>query len=116
MLRSFKDSVTSVATCGHEVIAGSVDGAVRSFDVRTGRVITDTLHPPVTSVSLSSDSQCVLVGVLDDKIGLLDRSSGDLLAQYKVSETAKQVGRSTQFFQPPIKEVLFLDRSGAQFC
>ncbi|QDZ20506.1 WD40 repeat domain-containing protein [Chloropicon primus] len=86
VLRDFRDSVTSLAASGYDVIAGSVDGTVRSYDVRTGKAVTDTFSgassPPVTSVSLSSDSQCILVGVLNSRVGLLDRASGELLAQY----------------------------------
>ena len=82
MLKGFKDSVTCLALAEYEVAAGSADGAVRSFDIRTGKVLTDLLcwrssrsatswnlaensqTPPVTSICLSSDSQCLLVGVL----------------------------------------------------
>lgn len=33
-----------------EILAGSVDGCVRRFDVRMGRMFTDELHHPVTCV------------------------------------------------------------------
>ena len=34
---AFRDSVTSVVADGPEIVAGSVDGTVRSFDARLGR-------------------------------------------------------------------------------
>ena len=83
VLKDFKDSVTSLVVHEYDVIAASVDGSVRTFDVRTGEVVTDALGPPVTCVNLSSDAQCILVGLLESKIALLDRGSGELLAQYK---------------------------------
>ena len=83
VLKDFKDSVTSLVVHEYDVIAASVDGSVRTFDVRTGEVVTDTLGPPVTCVNLSSDAQCILAGLLESKIALLDRGSGELLAQYK---------------------------------
>lgn len=33
-----------------EILAGSVDGSVRRFDVRMGRLFTDDLHHSVTCV------------------------------------------------------------------
>ena len=36
--------------CSAEILAGSVDGSVRRFDVRMGRLFTDDLHHPVTCV------------------------------------------------------------------
>ena len=83
-LTDFRDGVTSLHVQEYQVLAGSVDGTVRTFDVRTGQLVTDSFGPPVTHVSLSRDAQCTLVGVLDSKVLLLDRSSGELLAQYEV--------------------------------
>jgi mitogen-activated protein kinase organizer 1 len=75
--------VTSIHVHEYEVLAASVDGSVRTFDVRTGELVTDSFGPPSTSVTLSRDAQCTLVGLLDSKVLLLDRSSGELLAQYE---------------------------------
>lgn len=51
VMRNSRDSVTSVAVTERaEILAGSVDGAVRRFDVRMGRLFTDELHHPVTCV------------------------------------------------------------------
>ena len=43
---------------------------------------TDDLHHPITSMALSHDDHCVLAGCLDGSLRLLDRVSGELLAQY----------------------------------
>ena len=48
VLSGFKDSVTSLALHEATVCGGSVDGCVRSFDIRLGRVTTDALGAPVT--------------------------------------------------------------------
>ena len=82
VLRQFKDSVTAVCVDGPAVIAASVDGCVRTFDVRLGRVTTDAFGPPVTSIALSSDRQCLLAGLLDDRLALLDRAEGTMLRSY----------------------------------
>lgn len=38
-----KDSISSVHVVEHEVLAGSVDGKVRCYDLRSGHVDLDTL-------------------------------------------------------------------------
>lgn len=78
-----QDSVTSVVVRGWEIIAGSVDGTVRRFDIRIGRMYTDAVHHPVTSVAVSHDTLCVLAACLDSTLRLLDKSSGELLASYR---------------------------------
>ena len=63
-----QDSVTSVVVHAHEIVAGSVDGTVRRFDLRMGRVYSDDLHNPVTSIAMSHDGQCVLAACLDSTL------------------------------------------------
>ncbi|RMZ90056.1 hypothetical protein DV736_g2722, partial [Chaetothyriales sp. CBS 134916] len=49
-----KDGVSSLAVPGngHDIVSGSVDGRLRSYDVRMGRVTVDALPGPVTSLEL----------------------------------------------------------------
>ncbi len=77
-----QDSVTSVVVHGCEIIASSVDGTIRRFDVRMGRMYVDELHHAITSVSVSHDGLCVLGACLDSTLRLLDKASGQLLASY----------------------------------
>nr|CAD1836819.1 unnamed protein product [Ananas comosus var. bracteatus] len=80
---SFQDSVMSVILTKTEIIAGSVDGTVRTFDIRMGREVVDNLGHPVNCISLSNDGNCILAGCLDSTLRLLDRSTGELLQEYK---------------------------------
>ncbi|KAG0533326.1 hypothetical protein BDA96_04G183900 [Sorghum bicolor] len=80
---TFQDSVMSVNLTKTEIIAGSVDGTVRAFDIRMGRETVDNLGHPVNCVSLSNDSNCLLANCLDSTVRLLDKSSGELLQEYK---------------------------------
>ena len=86
VLTGFKDSVTSLALHEATVCGGSVDGSVRSFDVRQGRVTTDQLGAPVTVLALSGDGALSLAalagGAGGGRLRLLDRASGRLLADY----------------------------------
>lgn len=86
VLSEAKDSVTSVAVRGAEVVTGSVDGRVRSYDVRMGRCTTDVVGPPVTSLCLTRDAKAVLVGGLDNKLRLMDRETGNLLRAYEAPD------------------------------
>ena len=69
--------------CSAEVVAGSVDGCVRRFDVRAGLESCDALGAPVTCVSASHDGNCLLAGCMDGGVRLLDKAAGDLLATYR---------------------------------
>ena len=64
ILSEAKDSVQDLLVRGHEIIAGSVDGRVRTYDVRTGKLTTDVLGETVTSLCLSRDGNTLLVSSL----------------------------------------------------
>ena len=55
---------------------------MRRFDVRMGCMDVDQLGAPVTAMALSHDGNCVLASCLDARMRLLDKASGELLAQY----------------------------------
>ncbi|KAI3334919.1 WD40-repeat-containing domain protein [Ustulina deusta] len=82
VLSEAKDAVTAVAAHGPEIVAGSVDGRVRTYDVRAGRCVTDVLGPSVTSLCLTRDGKAVLVSGLDSKLRLMDRETGGCLKTY----------------------------------
>lgn len=83
IIDTFQDSVMSVCLTKTEIIAGSVDGTVRTFDIRIGRELVDEVRQPVNCISLSNDTNCVLASCLDSTLRLLDRSTGELLQEYK---------------------------------
>jgi len=82
-LSEAKDSVSSLFVSSEEIITACVDGCVRNYDIRTGRLKTDFMGQPCTSVSLSNDANCLLISSLDSSIRLLDKQSGELLGEYK---------------------------------
>lgn len=77
------DSVSSVTLSAHEIVAGSIDGHVCTYDLRTGRVSRDALGPPIGHVALSTDQNCILAASLDSTVRLLDKSSGQVLCEYR---------------------------------
>jgi mitogen-activated protein kinase organizer 1 len=72
-----------VAVGDGEIIAGSVDGRVRGYDIRMGRCVVDVFPGSVTSVCLARDGKTVLVGTLDSKVRLMDRRDGGCLRAFE---------------------------------
>ena len=77
------DSVSCLAVRESEVLAGSVDGRIRAYDVRMGTLVTDVVGASVTSVEIGKGGDTVLVGALDSKIRLMDRKDGTCLKTYE---------------------------------
>lgn len=82
VLDDASDAISAVVVRGAEIVAGSVDGRVRSYDVRAGRVTADVIGASVASLCLTADAKAVLVGSLDSRVRLMDRESGSCLRSY----------------------------------
>lgn len=76
-----RDGVSSVKVSDHEVLAGSVDGRVRRYDLRMGQLFSDYVGSPITCTCFSRDGQCTLVSSLDSTLRLLDKDTGELLGE-----------------------------------
>lgn len=57
----------------------SVDGVVRTYDLRRGQLQCDDCGSGITSMALTKDSQCLAVSCLDGTIRLLQVDTGELL-------------------------------------
>ena len=83
-----RDSITSLALGGprssnpHEILTGSVDARLRTYDIRMGRLSTDVLPAPIVSLGVTRDGSAVLVGCMDSRLRLLDRREGTLLQSF----------------------------------
>lgn len=86
------DAISSVVVRGAEIIAGSVDGRVRCYDVRAGKVTADVIGASVTSLCLTRDGKAMLVGSLDSRVRLMDRESGSCLRAYGAGGDEKEGG------------------------
>lgn len=84
VLDGFKDTVTGVAALRGELVASCMDGSVRTYDLRTGRVAEDTLKGGVTTLAVSRDRNCLLAGSIDGggELVLLDKATGTPLNRY----------------------------------
>jgi mitogen-activated protein kinase organizer 1 len=81
-LTDFTDSVTSIALSRSEIIVSCVDGKVRTYDIRMGRMLVDEMYDPVTYVCLSYDQRCALSSCLNGVLRLTEVSSGKVLQSY----------------------------------
>lgn len=102
VLEEAKDSITSLAIRSHLIVTGSVDGHVRTYDVRQGEMRIDLFDrrsplssisgslsaesdagtEPVTSVTLSADAAVLLVSTLDSTVRAMDIESGQMLQSF----------------------------------
>lgn len=80
ILTDAKDSVTSVSIVDTMICSGSVDGFIRTYDVRKGILRSDTYNKsPVGSVRLSCEARTILAASLDSTLRLYDVRTGSIL-------------------------------------
>lgn len=80
--QSFKDSVSQVIVNKAEVIASSIDGCVRTFDIRRGELTTDNFASPVVGIDLSHDEKTYIASCTNNKLNLVERVGGMILKEY----------------------------------
>jgi mitogen-activated protein kinase organizer 1 len=85
-LAEAKDSITSLQIRDASLISGSVDGRVRTYDLRMGRLHEDTMPASVTSVQMTQAGDSILVGTTDSTLRLLDTSNGKMLQSFQDDE------------------------------
>nr|KAJ0186112.1 hypothetical protein LSAT_V11C900491210 [Lactuca sativa] len=74
------DSVMSICLTKTDIIVGSVDGTIRTFDIQIVSIeLSNDLGQPVNCISLSNDGRCVLASCLDSSLRLLDRMDESIL-------------------------------------
>ncbi|KAI4731825.1 WD40 repeat-like protein [Aureobasidium sp. EXF-10728] len=85
-LSEARDAVSSISVSGAQVLAGSVDGRVRCYDVRMGVVEQDVLGQPVTCVKSTVNNDSYLASTLDSTLRLMDKRDGKLLQAFRHAE------------------------------
>lgn len=96
ILKEAKDSVTDVQVVQNDdqalIRTSSVDGVVRTYDLRKGILRCDDFSSPITSMSQTRDGQYLVVSCLDGIIRLMELDSGELVNTYEKHHTAGQYG------------------------
>ncbi|CAN8029940.1 unnamed protein product [Ixodes persulcatus] len=88
-LKEARDAITSVLATDHEVVSSSLDGCLRRYDLRLGRMAQDTLGIPVTRVQLTRDGLCLLASCLGGPVRLLDKVTGQSLQEFTGHKNAQ---------------------------
>lgn len=83
VLTEANDSVSCVISSDDQIWTSSVDGKVRKYDIRMGRIVVDVIGVPVTCLRKTSDKKGLLVGGLDSQLRLMDTENGELLRSYR---------------------------------
>eukprot|EP00977_Amphora_coffeiformis_P013983 scaffold3821_cov173-Amphora_coffeaeformis.AAC.22 len=96
ILKEAKDSVTCVHSVQSEYMTiirtASIDGIVRTYDLRMGMLQCDDVHSPITGMCATSDQRCLAVNCLDGALRFLDLEKGALLRHYADGHKAGQYG------------------------
>lgn len=101
-LQEAKDSVTDLHVVQSDweqqgggaalIRTASVDGTVRTYDLRKGNLFADHCDSPITSMTPTHDGQCLAINCLDGSIRLMELDTGELLNTYSNSHAAGQYG------------------------
>lgn len=84
ILKDSKDSISSIIITDSKIIASSLDGSIRTYDLRVGEMVCDSIgSESITDITLTKDSQCFVAACRDDTVRLIDTDSGDILSEYK---------------------------------
>lgn len=125
-LEEAKDAIQTIYVGSGEIISGSVDGHVRTYDLRKGQLTSDYLGrrfshsqykqpfsllvDPITSIVPTKDNQTLLVTTLDGKIRLMDRKTGQALNTFQGH--SHESYRCRACFDPTEEAVIFGDELG----
>jgi mitogen-activated protein kinase organizer 1 len=77
-----KDCITGVFETENKIISSSLDGCIRQYDLRAGELTCDNLGEPVTTMSMTSDEQCIIASCQDGAVRLID-IDGEVLTEYR---------------------------------
>lgn len=78
-----KDSITAIIVTDCKIITSSLDGVIRSYDLRVGEMVSDSVGGvSITDIALTKDGQCIVAACQDDTVRLIDTDSGDMLSEY----------------------------------
>ncbi|PCH43949.1 nuclear mRNA splicing protein [Wolfiporia cocos MD-104 SS10] len=82
VLEEARDAVQTLHVGPTYILTGSVDGHVRTYDLRMGELRSDFIGHPVTAVVPSQDGQTYLATSLDGHVRLMDATTGKMLNDF----------------------------------
>jgi mitogen-activated protein kinase organizer 1 len=82
-LEDSKDAITAVASGRFDILSGSVDGKLRTYDIRQSCLTVDSFPAAIVSIELSKDQQIVLLSTIDSKVLLFVKPTGEMIQTYR---------------------------------
>lgn len=78
------DNVTAVVCEDGAIVSASMDGVIRTYDLRAGRLVEDHVGAPIVALAVSRDGACSLAASLKagGELLLLERPAGVQLKRY----------------------------------
>jgi mitogen-activated protein kinase organizer 1 len=93
-LSDSKDAVTAVASGRNDILVGSVDGKLRTYDVRRSCGTVDSFAAAIVGIELSADRQTVVLSRLDSKAVLFVKATGESIQTYVAHTATKYMVRA----------------------
>ena len=78
-----RDTVSCVRVKGECILAASLDGCLRTYDLRRGALLSDEMTQPIHCFSLSNKDNCALTSHQNSQLCILDLQSGVVLSRYQ---------------------------------
>jgi mitogen-activated protein kinase organizer 1 len=97
ILRDAKDSINKIAVSNDKIITASVDGSVRTYDIRKGGLISDKFDFIINGMDLSPDEKFMLISGLDGKIKLVENETGAIVNIYKDKHISKNYSMTVKY-------------------
>eukprot|EP00916_Digyalum_oweni_P014308 GHVL01023496.1.p1 GENE.GHVL01023496.1~~GHVL01023496.1.p1 ORF type:complete len:316 (+),score=96.00 GHVL01023496.1:1-948(+) len=83
------DSIYSILCIDNYIISSSIDGYIRTYDIRMGRVTIDYISKDITYIDISYDNKYILISAINIGNYLLERSTGEIIKKYMGNKNEK---------------------------
>ncbi|WVQ75544.1 hypothetical protein IAR50_005171 [Cryptococcus sp. DSM 104548] len=98
-LQTLKEATSTITSLilptSPQIITGSADGFIRTYDLRFGLLTEDLVGTPISSLKLSptAPEESVLVGTNDGKMRVFDRKDGGCLQTFEGHDVEEKTGK-----------------------
>jgi mitogen-activated protein kinase organizer 1 len=107
-LKEATSSITSLSILGASLYVSSLDGHVRTYDLRMGKIMDDLVGHPVNSVRPSKLGDSLLVSSQEGKLRLFDAANGSVLQTF----SGRKAGRCKAIWGYGEESVIAGDEDG----
>ena len=91
------DSVSKVISTTNQIISISIDGFIRVYDIRVGKMMKYNLMVSLNGIDISSDGNIVCVSGVDDCLRLIEINTGTILKVFAGLHKSKNYSKTVKF-------------------